>query len=115
MKSFPSSDETRQDVSKTDNEYFIPPMHVNPKITEFKNSREQEKENRKMLLHANRNNNNINNIVEKQKSGEQPLTGVLQKPMDIESAMGLYIVALIAGISAAFTVGLIAIGIFWFS
>lgn len=114
MKSFPNSEEINLDVanSKIDGEYFIPPMHVNPKVMENKNPREQEKENRKMLLHANRNSN-----LEKQKSTDlsKNPAGVFQKPLDIESAMGLYIVALIAGISAAFTVGLIAIGVFWFS
>lgn len=40
---------------------------------------------------------------------------VIQKPMEIDSVMGMYIVALVAGISAAITVGLISLGIAWYT
>lgn len=120
MKNFPGSgDMLRQEMSnKYDGEYYIPPMHVNPKISDNKpstTSRENEKENRKILhQNANRNRNlNINNNNDD--SNGKLSSGVFQKPLDIESAMGLYFVALIAGISAAFTIGLLAVGVFWFS
>lgn len=40
---------------------------------------------------------------------------VIQKPMDIDNVMGMYVVALVAGVSAAITVGLIALGIAWYT
>lgn len=35
--------------------------------------------------------------------------------LDINTAMGMYVIALIAGVSAAVTVGLLAIGIGWYT
>ncbi|KAJ6641604.1 Neural proliferation differentiation and control protein 1, partial [Pseudolycoriella hygida] len=40
---------------------------------------------------------------------------VIKKHMEMDSTMGMYVVALIAGISAAVTVGLIALGIGWYT
>lgn len=40
---------------------------------------------------------------------------VIKKHIEIDAAFGMYVVALIAGVSAAFTVGLIALGIGWYT
>lgn len=40
---------------------------------------------------------------------------VIKKHMEMDAAMGMYVVALIAGVSAAVTVGLIALGIGWYT
>ncbi|XP_055700860.1 uncharacterized protein LOC129800479 [Phlebotomus papatasi] len=40
---------------------------------------------------------------------------VIQKPMDIEAPVGMYVVALVAGVSAAITVGLLAVAIGWYT
>lgn len=40
---------------------------------------------------------------------------VLKKRMDSDPAVGMYVIALIAGISAAVTVGLLAVGIGWYT
>lgn len=41
---------------------------------------------------------------------------VIQRPVDVEqNSVGLYAVALIAGVSAAITVGLIALGVGWYT
>lgn len=40
---------------------------------------------------------------------------VERKHMEMETALGMYVIALIAGVSAAVTVGLLAIGIGWYT
>ncbi|GAB0097013.1 neural proliferation differentiation and control protein 1 [Sergentomyia squamirostris] len=40
---------------------------------------------------------------------------VIQKPMEIEAPVGMYVVALVAGVSAAITVGLLAVAIGWYT
>ncbi|EDW01603.1 uncharacterized protein LOC6560247 isoform X1 [Drosophila grimshawi] len=71
--------------------------------------------------------NEINALIDKlQKQSKSPLlaypasTGdtnehiVLRQHLGLNSEMGVYIVALIAGVSAAVTVGLLALGVTWF-
>lgn len=70
-------------------------MHVNPKILDTSN-KDYDK--------ANQNNKN-----------DKASPGVFQKPLNMESAMGLYIIALIAGMSAAVIVGLMAVGIAFYT
>lgn len=41
--------------------------------------------------------------------------GVVQKPVKMDDSIGVYMVAMIAGISAAFTVAAIAIGLAWYT
>ncbi|XP_065094606.1 uncharacterized protein LOC135715125, partial [Ochlerotatus camptorhynchus] len=43
------------------------------------------------------------------------VSGVIQRPVEMGGAITMYIVALIGGISAAVTVGLISIGIGWYT
>ncbi|XP_055540363.1 uncharacterized protein LOC129727024 [Wyeomyia smithii] len=45
----------------------------------------------------------------------QRINGVIQRPVDMNGTMAMYIVALIGGISAAITVGLISVGIGWYT
>ncbi|XP_058820542.1 uncharacterized protein LOC131682803 [Topomyia yanbarensis] len=45
----------------------------------------------------------------------QRVNGVVQRPVEMDGAMAMYIVALIGGISAAVTVGLISVGIGWYT
>lgn len=45
----------------------------------------------------------------------QRANGVIQRPVEMDGAMAMYIVALIGGISAAVTVGLISVGIGWYT
>ncbi|XP_062545124.1 uncharacterized protein LOC134211838 isoform X2 [Armigeres subalbatus] len=45
----------------------------------------------------------------------QRVNGVIQRPVDMDGAVAMYIVALIGGISAAVTVGLISVGIGWYT
>lgn len=45
----------------------------------------------------------------------QRMNGVIQRPVEMDGAMAMYIVALIGGISAAVTVGLISVGIGWYT
>uniref|UniRef100_A0A6B2EFV6 Putative neural proliferation differentiation and control protein n=1 Tax=Phlebotomus kandelakii TaxID=1109342 RepID=A0A6B2EFV6_9DIPT len=40
---------------------------------------------------------------------------VIQKPMELEAPVGMYVVALVAGVSAAITVGLLAVAIGWYT
>lgn len=61
-------------------------------------------------------------LVEKlQKNGQEDAivnvyrNDVLKKHMELDTAMGMYVIALIAGVSAAVTVGLLAIGIGWYT
>lgn len=42
-------------------------------------------------------------------------TDVMKKRMDTNPAVGMYVIALIAGVSAAVTVGLLAVGIGWYT
>ena len=71
-------------------------MHVNPKVLDTSNKDYAEK---------NQNNQKADKVS----------PGVFQKPLDMESAMGLYIIALIAGMSAAVIVGLMAVGIAFYT
>ena len=71
-------------------------MHVNPKVLDNKD-------------YAEKTNQNNHSKVDKASAG------VFQKPLDMESAMGLYIIALIAGMSAAVIVGLMAVGIAFYT
>lgn len=45
----------------------------------------------------------------------QRVNGVIQRPVEMDAALSMYIVALIGGISAAVTVGLISVGIGWYT
>ncbi|XP_055597211.1 protein cab-1 [Uranotaenia lowii] len=45
----------------------------------------------------------------------QRVNSVMQRPVEMDGAMAMYIVALIGGISAAVTVGLISVGIGWYT
>lgn len=45
----------------------------------------------------------------------QRVNGVIQRPVEMDGAVAMYIVALIGGISAAVTVGLISVGIGWYT
>lgn len=101
------------DVSSTDQQEYYkpkPPMHVNPKVMDHDAGSEDVYSNLKNYFLSQQNQQKLD-LAAKSSSG------VFQKPMnrDIEYGMGMYVIALIAGTSAAVTVGLIAIGIGWYT
>lgn len=86
------------------------PMNVNPKFLEYP---ALSSKSRDIMTRE-----EINGMLEQLKKDDEKNTGrsdVIQKPMDIDSVMGMYVVALVAGISAAITVGLISLGIAWYT
>lgn len=96
------------------------PMDINPKITPFDentadHSYELSKSKDVMTLE------NFKKLKElRNKNAHEDLVhlyqnDVLKKHMEIDTAMGMYVIALIAGVSAAVSVGLLAIGIGWYT
>lgn len=88
------------------------PMDVNPKTSFADNSYESKS---KDVLYR----EDLNRLEVQKKMQEEALANyqhdVLKKHMDLDAAMGMYVIALIAGVSAAVTVGLLAIGIGWYT
>lgn len=91
------------------------PMNVNPKLGDYPGS----SLSRDVLSR-----HDLNGMIEKLQNrhndfgshkGTSHKSDVIQKPIEQHGAMGMYIVALVAGISAAVTVGLIGLGIAWFT
>lgn len=91
------------------------PMNVNPKLGDYPGS----SLSRDVLSR-----HDLNGMIEKLQNrhndfgvhkGVSHKSDVIQKPIEQHGAMGMYIVALVAGISAAVTVGLIGLGIAWFT
>lgn len=81
------------------------PMHVNPKIVNSLDNYSSKTGVADKLSKT---------VATGEAAAMNGRSGVSQRPLDIDS-MGMYIVALIAGISAAVTVGLIAVGIGWYT
>lgn len=84
-------------------------MIVNPNL---------ESASRNVLFRNNFDDRQIENYrhLEDYNKEKQSVRGdVVQKPMDIDNVMGMYVVALVAGVSAAITVGLISLGIAWYT
>lgn len=90
------------------------PMNVNPKLGDYPGS----SLSRDVLSR-----HDLNGMIEKLQNRHNEFgvhkgishKDVVQKPIEQHGAMGMYIVALVAGISAAVTVGLIGLGIAWFT
>lgn len=86
------------------------PMNVNPKLGDYPGS----SLSRDVLSR-----HDLSGMLEKlqNRHNEKAIShkDVVQKPIEQHGAMGMYIVALVAGISAAVTVGLIGLGIAWFT
>lgn len=112
--------------------YFKPkaPMNVNPKINaDFNNALDYPPSSQsrdvmtredltKMLQKLHQHHQQQHGVDGKNHHHSSELStrsDVVQKPMDIDSVMGMYVVALVAGVSAAITVGLIALGIAWYT
>lgn len=104
-----------------------PPMNVNPKIIPYEddlnddieNSYEMSKskdvltrEDLKKLFENLERKGQGKAIVNMLPSFSQSQNDVAKKPVDLNSA---WVIAVIAGVSAAFTVGLLAIGIGWYT
>lgn len=88
------------------------PMGVKPKIFSIdKNDYELSKS--KDVVYR----EDLNNMELKKKMQETNAyqNDVRKKHMELDTAMGMYVIALIAGVSAAVTVGLLAIGIGWYT
>lgn len=91
------------------------PMDVKPKINPF-DDRGYEMSKSKDVIYR----EDLNNVELKKKMQETAMSNayqsdVLKKHMELDAAMGMYVIALIAGVSAAVTVGLLAIGIGWYT
>lgn len=69
------------------------PMLVNPKLVAIQNSLDEDKASK----------------------GAATSSSVVQKPINMDEPMGLYVVAITAGVSAAVTVALIALGLAWYT
>lgn len=84
------------------------PMNVNPKLGDYPGS----SLSRDVLSR-----HDLSGMLEKLQNRHNGIAhkDVIQKPIEQHGAMGMYIVALVAGISAAVTVGLIGLGIAWFT
>lgn len=90
------------------------PMEVKPKNNVSAKIREDLKS---MLnqLHRNGQDGAIVNSAGSVGYVQRSAGDVIKKHMEMDAAMGMYVVALIAGVSAAVTVGLIALGIGWYT
>lgn len=95
-------------------------MEINPKViggddallnsnTPSKSKDVMSRDDLKMLVEKLQKNNQEEAVVNAYKSD------VLKKRMETNTAVGMYVIALIAGVSAAVTVGLLAIGIGWYT
>lgn len=84
------------------------PMEVKPK-----NNVSKTRDDLRSLVEKLQQNGQDNAILN---SAQYPQRSeVIKKHIEIDAAFGMYVVALIAGVSAAFTVGLIALGIGWYT
>lgn len=103
------------------------PMNVNPKIIPYKDALNADSENSyemsksedvltredlKKLFENLQRKGHGNAIVNMLQPSIQSQNDVAKKPVDLNSA---WVIAVIAGVSAAFTVGLLAIGIGWYT
>lgn len=91
-----------------------PPMPINPKIPIPNNDvRNSVRNDLKALVEKLQRDSQTNAII----NGEilHDKSDVVKKQMSLDGTVGMYIVALIAGISAAVTVGFIALGIGWYT
>lgn len=96
------------------------PMEVDPKIDIDENGLYESNMPSKSKDVMSR--DDLQVLVEKlQKNNQQEAvvnamhTDVLKKRVDTNPAVGMYVIALIAGVSAAVTVGLLAVGIGWYT
>lgn len=95
-------------------------MDINPKIVPFEDSHGNSNEVSKSKDVMTR--EDLQKLLENlQKKGQEEAivnvyqNDVFKKHMELDAAMGMYVIALIAGVSAAVTVGLLAIGIGWYT
>lgn len=91
------------------------PMDVKPKINPYNENGYGLSKSKDVIYRE-----DLNNVELKKKLQENAMTNayqtdVLKKHMELDTAMGMYVIALIAGVSAAVTVGLLAIGIGWYT
>lgn len=91
------------------------PMDVKPKVIPFDDNGYELSKSKDVVYRE-----DLNNLELKKKMQETAMTNayqsdVLKKHMELDTAMGMYVIALIAGVSAAVTVGLLAIGIGWYT
>lgn len=114
-------DETpSQDIDGVPSYKLKAPMEVRPKILsdKSKSTDVMTREDLKSLVEKLQRNGQegaiINNNGEYLKNRvEQDM--ITKTQLEMDAAMGMYVVALIAGVSAAVTVGLIALGIGWYT
>lgn len=91
------------------------PMDVKPKTIPYDENGYELSKSKDVVYRE-----DLNNLEMKKKLQENVMTNayqndVLKKHMELDAAMGMYVIALIAGVSAAVTVGLLAIGIGWYT
>uniref|UniRef100_A0A182T8J5 Neural proliferation differentiation and control protein 1 n=1 Tax=Anopheles maculatus TaxID=74869 RepID=A0A182T8J5_9DIPT len=79
-----------------------PPPPIRPKIGKGTHSRNQSNKGTPVTITTSATDRSTSN-------------GVVQQPIEIGTGLGMYLIALIAGISAAITVALISIGFGWYT
>lgn len=84
------------------------PMEVKPKNNVLKS-----RDDLKLLIEKLQVNGQDSAIISNGQYVHQ--SDVTKKHLEMDAAVGMYVVALIAGVSAAVTVGLIALGIGWYT
>lgn len=93
-----------------------PPMEINPKMpltVNNNNNKDGVRHDINALVDKLEREGQVNAIINDRNMHER--NDVTKKHMGIEGEMGMYVVALIAGVSAAITVGIIALGIGWYT
>lgn len=109
-----------QDYSVERNLQPVDPMHVDPQEISDHNYfphklRESVvRDDLKSLVQRLHENGQENVVINGSPYG-LPSSDVFKKQIEINATMGMYMVALIAGVSAAITVGLIGFGIGWYT
>ena len=106
------------DLTNTQSEDGIPtnklkaPMEVKPMSTK---SRDVNMRDDLKTLYDDLHAKGHEGVIVNREHLQFPKNDVVKKHIEMDAAVGMYVVALIAGISAAVTVGLIAIGIGWYT
>ncbi|KAG4074101.1 hypothetical protein HA402_014306 [Bradysia odoriphaga] len=93
------------------------PMEVKPKTNNNLSSKSMDvfTRNDLKLLYEELQKNGQEDVIINSGLNGRFRSDVIKKHMEMDSATGMYVVALIAGVSAAVTVGLIALGIGWYT
>lgn len=91
------------------------PMDVKPKINPFDENGYEMSKSKDVVYREDLNNLDLKKKMQENTMNNAYQSDVLKKHMELDAAMGMYVIALIAGVSAAVTVGLLAIGIGWYT